>query len=199
MKSLREKLRKGKLFIISAPSGSGKTTLCQKLILGLSGKRRLVSSISTTTRKIRKGETQGEDYFFISQAQFLKKRRKGEFLEWAKVLGNFYGTPREFVHRQINCGRDVLLSIDVQGARKIKRKVSDAILIFILPPSVEELARRLNGRSTESSKEISRRLKLAKREIARAREYDYVVLNDKISKALVKLKKIIQLERRKKP
>jgi len=189
--------KQGRLFVISAPSGSGKTTLCEKLILSLSGRRPLVRSVSATTRKIRKGERRGRDYFFISRAQFLKRRKAGQLLEWARVLGNLYGTPREFVEKQIKRGRDVLLSIDVQGARQIKRKVSDAVFIFILPPSFEELERRLSARSTEDTKEITRRLRLARREMELVKEYNYVVLNDKISKAAAKLKKIIQLERKK--
>jgi guanylate kinase len=197
--------KKGKLFVISAPSGSGKTTLCQRLIKGLSGrKRKLVRSVSATTRKPRKGERQGRDYFFIAKKDFIQRRGRHQFLEWAKVLDNFYGTPREFVKRQIDKGNDVLLSIDVQGARKLKRLVKDtprpafnAVFIFILPPSFKELARRLRLRSTESKTEIERRLKLAKKELAFLKEYDHVVINDKINRALICLKEIIQREREK--
>ncbi len=190
--------RKGKLFVISAPSGSGKTTLCEMLIQSLSGrssgKRSLVRSISVTTRKPREGERGGRDYFFISPQEFIKRRKAHQLLEWAKVLGNYYGTPRDFVEKHINRGRDVLLSIDVQGAHKIKRKISEAVLIFILPPTFEELEGRLRGRSTEGKREIARRLRLAKREMGFIKEYNYVVLNDKIKSALARLKGIIQLE-----
>lgn len=188
--------KKGKLFIISAPSGSGKTTLCQKLLGRLSGKRKLVRSISVTTRKKRRGERAGRDYFFISPKEFLRRKKANQLLEWAKVLDNFYGTPRTFVEKHINRGDDVLLSIDVQGARKIKRKVRGAVFIFILPPSLGELEARLRRRSTELRREISRRLKLAKREMGFIKEYDYAVLNDKIESALKRLEEIIDFERR---
>lgn len=187
--------KKGKLFVISAPSGSGKTTLCQKLLKRLSGKRNLVRSISVTTRKKRRGERAGRDYFFISPKEFLRRKKANQLLEWAKVLDNFYGTPRTFVEKHINRGDDVLLSIDVQGARKIKRKVRGAVLIFILPPSLGELEARLRRRSTELRREITRRLKLAKREMGFIKEYDYAVLNDKIESALKRLKEIIDFER----
>jgi guanylate kinase len=164
--------------------------------LSLSGKRKLARSVSFTTRKPRKGERQGRDYFFISRPEFLKRRNQRQFLEWARVLGNFYGTPRAFVKRHLSRGDDVLLSIDVQGARKIRGKIRKAVFIFILPPSCGELARRLQARSTEKKREISRRLKLAKREMRFIKEYDYVVLNDKVSKALARLKEIINIERK---
>ena len=126
---------KGRIFVVSAPSGSGKTTLCRKLIRSLSGRRKLLRSVSVTTRKPRKGERAGRDYSFISKQQFLERRRRQGFLEWAGVLSNYYGTPREFVERETKRGNDVLLSIDVQGARKIRRLNPEAVLIFILPPS----------------------------------------------------------------
>ncbi len=188
---------KGRIFVISAPSGSGKTTLCRKLIRSLPGRRKLLRSVSVTTRKPRKGERAGRDYFFISKQQFLERRRKQGFLEWAGVLGCYYGTPREFVERETKRGNDVLLSIDVQGARKIRRLNPEAVLIFILPPSFAELERRLLLRSTEEKKEISRRLKLAEKELDFIKHYDYVVLNDKIEKAQAKLKRIVQKERKK--
>ncbi len=158
-------------------------------------RRKLIRSISVTTRRMRKGEREGRDYFFISPEEFIKRRKARQFLEWAEVLGNFYGTPRAFVERHINRGDDILLSIDVQGARKIKTKVSEAVFIFILPPSVRELARRLRKRSTESKVEIARRLKLAKEEMECVKEYNYLVVNDKISRALRRLKQIIRYER----
>ena len=187
--------RKGRVFVISAPSGSGKTTLCEKLIQGLGGKRKLVRSVSATTRKARRGERQGRDYFFISKGEFIKRRKARRFLEWARVLGSFYGTPREFVRKHIDCGADVLLSIDVEGAMKIKRKTPRAVFIFILPPSFCELEKRLKRRSTESKREIIRRLKLAEKEMGFVEEYDYVVLNDKLKPALKELKRIVRRER----
>ena len=193
----RQVNRAGKLFVISAPSGSGKTTLCRKLIPGLSGKRKLVRSISATTRRPRRGERPGKDYFFISLQEFKKRRKRHQFLEWAKVLGCYYGTPRKFLQEHINRGDDILLSIDVQGALKIKSRAGGAVFIFIAPPSFEELARRLRQRSTESKTEIARRLKLAKKEMGFKKEYNYVVLNDKINRALARLKAIIDFERKK--
>ncbi|NQS99764.1 MAG: guanylate kinase [Candidatus Omnitrophica bacterium] len=190
--------KKGKLFVISAPSGSGKTTLCQKLVRSFSGKkRRLIRSVSATTRKARPGERGGRDYFFISRAEFIKKRKARHFLEWASVLGNLYGTPREFVEWHTGCGDDVLLSIDVQGARKIRRTIKGAIFIFITPPSFGELRARLTQRSTEGKREINRRLTLARQELKVTREYHYVVVNDKIKSALRELKQIIRREREK--
>ena len=190
--------KKGKLFVISAPSGSGKTTLCEALIRSPRGRRNLVRSISATTRKPRRGEHQGKDYFFISKREFLKKRKAGQFLEWAKVLDSFYGTPRDFVEKHINQGSDVLLSIDVQGALKVKRKAKRAVLIFILPPSLRELERRLKRRSTEGKAEITKRLNLAREEMSFMKEYNYVVLNDKIEHALTRLKEVVRSERRRK-
>lgn len=186
----------GKLFVLSAPSGSGKTTLCRKLAGFSSDGRKLVRSVSATTRSPRKGEKEARDYFFISPKEFNRRRKAGQFLEWARVLGQFYGTPRGFVQENLRRGNDVLLSIDVRGARQVRRKTKRAVLIFVLAPSFEELTERLKKRSTESLREISRRLNLAKQEMRRAKEYNYVVVNDKISQALARLKAIIRLERR---
>lgn len=194
---MRPKLgKKGKLFVISAPSGSGKTTLCLRLVSSFAGRKRLVRSISVTTRKRRKGERGGKDYFFISRQEFIKRKKAGQFLEWATVLDNSYGTPRDVVAKHLRRGDDVLLSIDVQGARKIQRKIKDAVFIFILPPSLRELRKRLMQRSTEDRKEITRRLKLARWEMSFVRHYNYVVLNDRISDALERLKEIIRQERK---
>jgi len=153
-------------------------------------------SVSATTRKPRRGEQPGKDYFFLSPEEFKKRRKLHKFLEWAEVLGCYYGTPREFVQEHINRGDDILLSIDVQGALKIKSKVEGAVFIFISPPSFEELEKRLRRRSTESKAQIARRLKLAKKEIGFRKEYNYAVLNDKISRALARLKAIIDFERK---
>ena len=188
--------KQGKLFVISAPSGSGKTTLCQKLIAVLGKKRPLVRSVSATTRKVRPGERAGKDYFFITKREFLKKRKAGQFLEWATVLKSFYGTPREFVEKNTQECRDVILSIDVQGAMKIKRKATNAVFVFILPPSFCELEKRLKRRSTENKKEIARRLKLAEYEMGFVDQYDYVVVNDKIAQATKELKAIVLKERK---
>lgn len=154
-------------------------------------------SVSATTRRPRRGERSGRDYFFISPAEFQRRKQDNQFLEWAQVLGSSYGTPREYVEQHINRGDDVLLSIDVQGALTIKKKARNAVFIFLTTPSFAELNQRLRQRSTEDSLEIARRLKLAKREMGFIKEYDYVVVNDKINQALARLKTIIEFERKK--
>ncbi len=185
--------RKGKIFIISAPSGSGKTTLCEQLLsLKLKG---LTRSVSATTRTPRAGEKKNKDYFFISPQEFENRRKKEAFLEWARVLDNFYGTPRRFVEKELGEGKDVILSIDVQGAMQVKKSCPAAVLIFILPPSFENLKIRLKRRSTESSREIHKRLNLARQEVSYLPKYDYVVVNDTVGKATEKLKAIIIAER----
>ncbi|MBN2097599.1 MAG: guanylate kinase [Candidatus Omnitrophica bacterium] len=188
--------KQAKLFVLSAPSGSGKTTLCQKLLrsLNVRGSKKLLRSVSVTTRRPRRGERPGKDYFFISRQEFSRRRKQGKFLEWAQVLDNYYATPREFVEQQLKLGRNVLLSIDVQGARQIKRKFRRAIFIFILPPSLEELERRLKTRSTENIQEVKARLALARWEMKQLREYNYVVLNDRIHRAVNRLREIIRQE-----
>lgn len=193
MKVRAGRKRKGKIFVISAPSGSGKTTLCYRLLsLDLKG---LVRSISATTRLPRRNEREGKDYFFISPQEFKSRRKKGAFLEWAKVLGKFYGTPREFVERCIREGKDVILSIDVQGALQVRRKYPAAVLIFILPPSFKNLKERLKKRSTENNREMLKRLNLAREEFSRLPQYDYVVVNDTIKRATEELRAIIIAER----
>lgn len=193
MKVKANSKRKGKIFVISAPSGSGKTTLCAELLsLRL---KNLVRSISTTTRPPRGKERAGKDYFFIAPQEFKTRQKKGAFLEWAWVLDNFYGTPRAHVERCIKEGKDVILSIDVQGAMQVRKKYPTAVLIFILPPSFKKLKSRLKKRSTENNKEILKRLNLARGEIAYLSRYNYVVVNDMIKKATEKLKAIVLAER----
>lgn len=193
MKVRANKKRKGKIFVISAPSGSGKTTLCEELLsLRL---KNLVRSVSSTTRSPRGREREGKDYFFISPQEFKTRKRRGAFLEWARVLDNFYGTPRQFVQRCIKEGKDAILSIDVQGAMQVRKKHSTAVLIFILPPSFKNLKSRLKKRSTENSKEILKRLNLARQEVVYLPRYNYVIVNDTIKKATQKLKAIILAER----
>jgi guanylate kinase len=184
--------RKGILFIISAPSGSGKTTLCSKLIDSLGG---LSRSISMTTRAPRIGERDGMDYIFIEKEEFLKRKKKNEFLEWAKVFDEYYATPKKYIKHLIAKGQDVLLNIDVQGAMKIKRLKMRAVFIFVLPPSIEMLKERLTNRSTDSKKVIRERLKLAKKEMTYLHRYDYAVVNDKLETALENLRSIVIAER----
>lgn len=163
------------MVIISAPSGSGKTTITQLLARRLRG--RLARSISVTTRPKRSGERDGRDYRFVTASRFLAMRRDGAFLEWARVLGHFYGTPKQPVLAQLRRGVHVLLNIDVQGAASLRRQGYRPLTIFIRPPSLQELARRLRGRGTDSQSEIRRRLSLAGRELAQAARYDFVVEN----------------------
>jgi len=184
--------KNGILFIISAPSGSGKTTLCNRLIDSLVG---LGRSISMTTRPPRSGERDGIDYIFIEKDEFLKRNKKNEFLEWAKVFDEYYGTSKKHVKHLLAKRQDVVLNIDVQGAMKIKRLRMRSVYIFIMPPSVSMLKERLVSRSTDSKKEIAKRLKLVKKEISYMPRYDYVVVNNKLESALESLRSIVIAER----
>lgn len=186
--------KSGHLFVISAPSGAGKTTLWQKVIKELDG---VVHSISMTTRPPRPGEVDGKDYFFVDEVTFKKYLKQDHFLEWALVFGNYYGTPKEKVVEWLNQGKDVILSIDVQGARQIKRKFPQAVLIFILPPDLDTLQARLEQRGTDNRDEIQRRLKIAQEEIACLKEYDYKIVNDNLEVAANELKAVIIAARRK--
>ncbi len=184
--------RKGILFIISAPSGSGKTTLCNRLVDSLQG---LGRSISMTTRSPRPGEKDGIDYIFIDREEFLKRKKKKEFLEWARVFDEYYGTPKRYVKHILKKGQDVLLSIDVQGAMKLKRCRMRAVSIFIMPPSISQLRERLVNRSTDSKKEIAKRMRLVNKELSYKPRYDYVIINSKIDSALAILRSIVIAER----
>ena len=184
--------RKGKIFVISAPSGSGKTTLAKKLV---KKDRNLVQSVSMTTRRPRNGEKQDKDYRFVSDKKFKGLIKEKKFLEWAINFGNFYGTPRRFVEQAARKGKDTILSIDVQGAMQVKKTCPGAVFIFIAPPSIKELRKRLRKRNTEGVSTINERLKVAKKELTYKHRYDYVVVNDSITKALRKLKTIIAKER----
>jgi len=180
---------KGDIFVISAPSGTGKTTLVRLL---LSRFPTLSFSISYTTRLPRPGEVNGQHYFFVSEKEFKKSIVKGEMLEWAKVYGHYYGTPLTFVQEKIAAGKDIVLDIDIQGAQAVKKKMPEAILIFLIPPSWNELQRRITSRSSDSPEEIKKRLEAAKKEILAAREFDYIVINDVLEDALKELVSIIQ-------
>ncbi len=183
--------KKGLLVILSAPSGTGKTTVVGKL---LAKDRKLWRSVSATTRLRRKGEKHGRDYLFLSRSDFRRRIRRRAFLEWARVLDNFYGTLKEPVERIRSQGRDVVLVIDVQGARKVLRK-NKALSIFLKPPSLKELARRLGHRNTDSMEEQKRRLVLAKREFVFAKFYDSVVVNRDIGQTVFEIKRLIDKAR----
>jgi guanylate kinase len=186
--------RRGIIFILSAPSGAGKTTLTNGL------RKRFPDiklSVSCTTRARRPGEVNGRHYRFISQERFLAMRDRGEFAEWAEVHDFFYGTPQKAMERGLNAGQDVLLDIDVQGARKIKRLYPDAVSVFLLPPSKGELERRLKLRGTDHAAVIRRRLANAQDEIQSVIQYDYYIVNRNVAEALGVLQSIVQAERAK--
>ncbi|MDD3816245.1 MAG: guanylate kinase [Desulfocapsaceae bacterium] len=183
----------GKLFILSAPSGAGKTTLLKRVMADLPG---LAFSVSHTTRLPRAGEVDGVDYHFVSRGQFETMREQGTFLEWAEVHGNLYGTSRPAVLAQLATGVDVILDIDVQGAAILRDSAAlPAASLFITPPSLQELERRLRGRGTDSEETILLRLKNAKVEMEAALEYEYLIVNDHLEQAIDTLRAIVIAER----
>ncbi|MBH0177006.1 MAG: guanylate kinase [Nitrospira sp.] len=184
--------RRGILFIISAPSGAGKTTLCKQLSASIPG---LWHSVSYTTRKPRTGEESGREYYFVDESVFQDMVARNEFLEYAHVYGNWYGTPRKALMDKMEHGIDVLLEIDVQGALQIKKKFEDGVYIFILPPSLDTLRARLQGRASDSQEEIVRRLQRVKEEVWSFREYYYIVRNDDLTQSLRELQSIFLAER----
>ena len=177
--------------IIVAPSGAGKSTICENIISRLAG---IKYSISVTTRKPREGEVNGKDYFFISKSDFHKWVEENKFCEWAEVYGELYGTPKDTINQYLSEGYNVLLDIDIQGAKNIKLIYSDAISIFILPPSIKELETRLVNRNQDSSDEINKRLEFAQIEISHLKEFDYGVANENINVATEKIMSIIIAE-----
>jgi guanylate kinase len=178
----------GKLYIISAPSGAGKTSLVRQLMAEVDN---LVVSISHTTRRIRPGETQGEDYYFVSPAEFQVLLNNHELLEHASVFDNYYGTAKTTVEKNLNEGLDVILEIDWQGAQQIKRIRPDSLSIFILPPSTEILEQRLQNRGQDEDQVIARRMRDAVTEMSHHSEFDYLLVNDVFERALTELKSII--------
>lgn len=183
--------KKGKIFILSGPSGSGKTTLYKKL---LAKNPKLVKSISCTTRLKRPGEKHGRDYFFISQEMFLYKKKSGHFLESEKVFNNYYGTPKKYVLDLLRFGKNVLLCIDVEGAKVVCRKFPEAITVFVKTPSFEILKKRLQKRGSEDPKTVALRLQRAQKELREAKHYKHVIVNDRLNISLGKLNKIVQKE-----
>jgi guanylate kinase len=178
----------GRLFVISAPSGAGKTTLTRML---LAADPAIKLSISTTTRPPRPGEVDGREYHFVEPARFEAMREAGEFLEWAHVHGNYYGTSKRWIVEQRALGHDVLLEIDWQGAQQVRKAFSDPVGIFILPPSVDALRDRLVGRGQDSAEVIARRLAAARAEMSHVSEFDYVIINNDLAQALVDLKTVV--------
>lgn len=177
------------VYIVSAPSGSGKTTLLQNLLKSFTD---LKFSVSHTTRQPRQGERNGVDYFFTERAAFQEMADRGEFLEWAEYYGQLYGTSRAFVEQHVTAGCDVILDIDVEGARQVKSRMKDAIAVFIMPPSFSELERRLRARRQESDEAIHRRLEIARGEISFCRDYDYIVVNDVVEESVRLLEAIVR-------
>lgn len=187
-----EKRRDPLIIILSAPSGSGKTTMVSRVLDKLSGIRR---STSCTTRKPRGEEKDGQDYIFLSREDFRDRIDRGEFLEWEENFGFFYGTPRRQVEEAVEEGEDIILSIDVKGARRVKRAIPESISVFVMPPSPEELEARLKKRNTDADDEMKVRLKESEKEMASADEYEYLIVNEDLDKAVDELKYIIETER----
>ena len=184
--------RRGQLFVVSAPSGAGKTTVVERLIAATPGIRR---SRSYTSRRARPGETDGVDYHFVSRPRFEAMIAGGQFLEWAEYAGNLYGTAVVDTERELEAGADLVLVIDVQGARQVRRHRPSSVLVFVLPPSAEVLEARLRNRGEESESEIRSRLEAARGEVRAVAEYDYVVVNDAVEACVDRLRAIVLAER----
>jgi guanylate kinase len=183
---------RGLLFIVSAPSGAGKTTLVERVV---DDTPHLKMSRSYTSRAARQGEVDGVDYNFVARPRFEAMVAAGEFLEWADVFGNLYGTSDADTRRALAAGEDVVLVIDVQGARQVRRRGVEAVTVFVMPPSYGALEQRLRGRSKDSETAIQRRLQVAREEVAAFEEYDFVVVNDELPSAADRLRAIVLAER----
>ncbi|QTA37794.1 guanylate kinase [Thermosipho ferrireducens] len=182
---------KGTLFVVSGPSGVGKTSIISSLLNKMDN---LVFSVSCTTRPPRPGEVNGVDYFFIDKETFVRMQHNQEFLEWAEVHGNLYGTPKGFVVDNIEKGKSIILDIDVQGALQVKKNFEEAVFIFVAPPSYEVLRERLIKRGTERPESLMKRLEDAKWELSKMVEFDYLIINDDLEKSIMAMKSIIIAE-----
>ena len=182
----------GSVFVISAPSGAGKTTLIEKLRASVRG---LAFSVSFTTRPPRAGEKNGREYFFVSLQEFSRRKAQGEFVEWARVHSHYYGTSWRKLREAQEAGQDVLLDIDVQGHRKLRRQIPDTVSVFVLPPSFADLDKRLRRRHKDSPEVISERLAMSRREVAHWKEYDYLIVNDRLSVAAEAFRNIVLASR----
>jgi guanylate kinase len=184
--------RRGRLFVVSAPSGAGKTTVVERLIQRMPDLKR---SRSYTSRRARPGEADGVDYNFVSRERFEAMIAGGQFLEWAEYSGNLYGTAVVDTDRELETGADLVLVIDVQGARQVRRHHKSSVLVFLLPPSFETLEARLRTRGEDSEAQIRQRLETARQEVAAVPEYDYVVINDEIDACVEQLRAVVVAER----
>jgi len=187
---------RGSIIVISAPSGSGKSTLIKRLMMASPGLR---FSISYTTREPRMMEEDGRDYYFVSRIIFERMVSRGEFVEWADVYGHLYGTAHKQLQAAQDEGHDILLDIDVQGHQQVRQRLPEAVSVFILPPSFQELSRRLRERHSDAPEDIERRLQTAREEIARWVEYDYLVVNDNLKDATQALRAIVRAARFRRP
>ncbi|GAA0734678.1 guanylate kinase [Clostridium oceanicum] len=182
--------KKGLLIVISGPSGAGKGTICKELIK----QEELWVSVSATTRSPRKGEEDGVNYYFLNKEDFKQKIKEDDFLEYAEVYGNYYGTPKSKVLEKVHNGNNVILEIDIQGALKVKEKYPEGIFVFVLPPSMEELKKRIINRGSETEESFMTRFKSAYREINYVSKYNYAVVNDTVEDAVTKIRNIISAE-----
>lgn len=180
--------RRGILIVVSGFSGAGKGTLMKHIMEAYDN---YALSVSMTTRIPRSGETEGKEYFFVSREDFLQKAENGGLIEYAEYCGNFYGTPKEYVEKQLEEGKDVILEIEIQGALKVKERFPDTLLLFVMPPSVAELERRLKGRGTETAEVIKKRLLRAREEAEGIENYDFIVINDDLEECVRELHAIV--------
>ncbi|MBQ2696904.1 MAG: guanylate kinase [Clostridia bacterium] len=183
---------KGLLLVVSGPSGAGKGTVCKAL---MEQHPEVCMSVSATTRKPRPGEADGVNYYFLEEEQFRSMIENHEFIEWACFCQNYYGTPRKKVEELLEAGKDVILEIEVQGAIQVKSKFPEAVFIFVMPPSMEELEKRLTGRGTEAPEVVAERLETARWECSNIEKYNYILINDEVSLAAERFAAIIQTEK----